>query len=102
MPESHVWLICLVGRTRFPNLSVLGVYTAKEKLFEAMRSLPRESTYNLYKVPLDQFVGFWDKNGQLQDGMGRLRHWHLTPPVPEESDEGFDRWESLEHWLENE
>lgn len=78
--DREVWLLCLVSANRaFPNLSVLGIFTTEEAATSILRTLPRENCYNLYKASIDQFVGFFNKNGKLQDGMGQLWHEHFVP-----------------------
>lgn len=88
---GFVWVVCLCGKR--PDLSILGVYTTEEAMIEALKPLPRENWYNLYKVPLNQFLGFWHKDGRLLDGMGRLWHHHLLPPEPEN-----DTWLYVDGW----
>lgn len=85
---QEIWLLCLMGVPEL-GMTVLGAYTSEEKMFEVLRTLPRENPYNMYRVPLDQFLGYWHKGtGKLLDGMGRLDHCHFFPP-DEESQSGW-------------
>lgn len=80
---SEVWLLCLTSeRTVFPNLSVLGVCTTKDKALELLSTLPKQNTYIMYRAPLDQFFGFYKRTGELKDGMGQLYHEHFEPVEP--------------------
>lgn len=75
---TEVWLLCLASDTaRFPNLSVLGVFTTRDKAMEVLSTLPKENEYLLYQTPLDSFIGHYLKTGKLKDGMGQLRHEHF-------------------------
>ena len=95
---GRVWLVCLVGGKNFPNLSVLGVYTSDKEMLSAVLALPRENHYNLYEAPVNKFLGYRHKSGQLLDGMGRLRHEHLFPPDQAEREGIHSGWESIEKW----
>lgn len=78
--SADVWLLCMTSeRHVFPNLSVLGVFSSKQKALDTLATLPPHTTYILYHTPMDTFLGFFTKSGTLKDGMGQLQHEHFDP-----------------------
>lgn len=77
-PEKSVWLLCLsTGKPIFPNLSVLGVFSTRERAEETLQGLPLGETYILYRAPIDEFFGYVGRDGLVKDGMGQLQHHHF-------------------------
>lgn len=78
--EKNVWLLCLViGKSPCSDLSVLGVFSTRKKAEDTLERLPSSQTYILYRAPIDEFFGYFRKDGVLKDGMGQLQHYHFEP-----------------------
>jgi hypothetical protein len=73
----NVWVIFVsINENRFPNFFPIGVYSTEKKAKEQLEKLPKDNNYQLFKFPVDEFFGYFNKNRELI-GMDRVNHWHF-------------------------
>jgi hypothetical protein len=73
---DHVWVIFVAKNTnRFPNFFPIGVYTTEVKAKQELQDLPNDNNYQLFKFPVDEFFGYFNKKGELV-GMDIGNHWN--------------------------
>lgn len=74
---NFVWVIFVVeNKNRFPNFFPIGVYTTEMKAKEELHNLPVVNNYQLLKLPVGEFFGYFNKKGELI-GMDGVNHWHF-------------------------
>lgn len=74
--RMNVWVIFVTKNgNRFPNFFPIGVYSTEAKAKEQLEKLPKDNNYQLFKFPVDEFFGYFNKNGELV-GMDGLNHWN--------------------------
>ncbi|ALC89135.1 hypothetical protein AM500_04510 [Bacillus sp. FJAT-18017] len=73
---GFVWaLFVATSSGRFPNFYPVGIYSSEYKAKEELERLPKDNNYQLLKLPMDHFFGYYNKKGQLV-GMDNIQHWH--------------------------
>ncbi|WP_078410752.1 hypothetical protein [Priestia abyssalis] len=74
---KFVWGIFVANRTgKFPNFFPVGIYSTHKKAEEELKNLPRDNNYQLLKLPIDSFFGYFNKSGDLV-GMDAIHHEHF-------------------------
>ncbi|TQR46383.1 hypothetical protein [Paenibacillus popilliae] len=75
---EFIWGIFVVENTgSFPNFFPIAIYSTREKALEDIDSLPKDTNYQLLKLPLNcNFAYFHKKNGKLV-GMDNIYHEHF-------------------------
>ena len=72
----NVWVIFItIKGNRFPNFFPIGVYSTEAKAKEQLKTLSKDNNYQLFKFPIDEFFGYFNKNGELV-GMDKVNHGH--------------------------
>lgn len=73
-----VWGIFVVDRNNvFPNFAPIGVYSSKEKAEKQIDELPKEQPYQLFEIPIDEFLAEITKDGKVKSRLGKLQHFHF-------------------------
>ena len=73
---EFVWGIFVANGTgRFPNFFPVGIYSSHKKAEQELENLPRNKNYQLLRLPIDNFFGYFNKNGDLV-GMDAIHHEH--------------------------
>lgn len=74
---KYVWVIFVAhSNLRFPNFFPVGVYSSEKKAKEQLENLPKDNDYQLFRFPINEFFGYFNKKEELV-GMDGVRHWHF-------------------------
>ncbi|WP_240418792.1 hypothetical protein [Paenibacillus periandrae] len=78
MKSETVWGIFVASdSSRFPNFFPIGLYTTQEKALTALNSLPRDTNYQLLKLPLNKNFAYYHKKSGNLVGMDDICHEHF-------------------------
>lgn len=78
MHDEFIWGIFVVENAgSFPNFFPIAIYSTREKALENIDSLPKDTNYQVLKLPLNcNFAYFHKKTGKLV-GMDNIYHEHF-------------------------
>jgi hypothetical protein len=65
--QEHIWMVFRVQNNHFPNFVPVLTRNSKEKALEAIRGLPGDKKYQLFKIPI---------SGDFK--LGELEHYHIN------------------------
>lgn len=75
---EFIWGIFVADNTgRFPNFFPIALYTTRDEALEDIYSLPKDTNYQLLKLPLNRNFAYYHKKSGKLVGMDNVYHEHF-------------------------
>lgn len=82
---EKVWVVFGIRREGFPNFYPLGIFEKEEDARKQLDVLPKSEKYQLFKLPLNRFLGYLNDEDKVESKLGVFHHEHFEPDEDDSS-----------------